>query len=77
MGAAIGFRTRNRTIIKCNRHYYEVMPVQNVQLKIIFVTVETDKSIDTIIDELVKDTILKVLTKHHLKGYNVHIDEHE
>ncbi|WP_342479475.1 hypothetical protein [Paenibacillus sp. FSL F4-0097] len=44
-----------------NRHYLEVM---SVQLKIVFKSIEKEKSLEKIIEELIDDTIRKVLIKH-------------
>jgi len=51
----------------CNRHYQEVM---SVQLKIVFKSSESEKSLEKIIEELIDDTIRKVLINHPGISYN-------
>lgn len=50
-----------------NRHYQEVM---SVQLKVVFKTIEKEKSLEKIIEELIDDTIRKVLVNHPGISYN-------
>lgn len=57
----------NRTILLSNRHYLEVM---SVQLKIVFKSIEKEKSLEKIIEELIDDTIRKVLVNHPGISYN-------
>ncbi|MDR6553990.1 hypothetical protein [Paenibacillus qinlingensis] len=41
-----------------------------MQLRVVFKSIEMEKSLEQIIDELVNDTIKKVLTKHPGTSYN-------
>jgi hypothetical protein len=51
------------------------MPMEREQLKIVFKSTETEKPLEQIIEELVHDTIKKVLTKYAATGYNIDIDK--
>jgi mannitol-1-phosphate/altronate dehydrogenase len=48
--------------------------MSRIQLKIVFKPPEIEKNIDQIIEELVNDTIAKVLSKYTNQGYNINKD---
>ncbi|MCI3923566.1 hypothetical protein MO973_25395 [Paenibacillus sp. TRM 82003] len=45
--------------------------MQKIDLKIVFVPVDSPKPLNDIVNDLVKDTVKKVLSNHEGKSYNI------